>query len=87
LHFSQQSFLKSKSTTNLVTDFDFIFPIVSSQCQYDSIYSDFSRAFDFLYHVSLHIVLVPVLGMLICDPLSHQLFTQSAFAICLFVIF
>ena len=46
LHLSQQSFLKTKSTTNLVTYFDFTFPIVSSQCQFDSIYSDFGHAFD-----------------------------------------
>lgn len=39
--------------TNMATYFDFIFPTVSSQCQFDSIYSDLSHAFDCVLHPTL----------------------------------
>jgi hypothetical protein len=48
---SQHVVLKFKSTTtNLVTYLDFIFPLVSSQRQVDSIYFDLSSAFDLVSH-------------------------------------
>jgi hypothetical protein len=46
---SQHGFIKSKSIiTNLVTFLDFVSPLVCSQGQVDSIYFDFSNAFDIL---------------------------------------
>jgi hypothetical protein len=50
---NQHSFVKMKSTTNLVTYLDLISPLVSFQHQVDSIYFDFSSAFDFLPHFIL----------------------------------
>jgi hypothetical protein len=48
---SQHGFIKSKSTvTNLVTFLDFTTPRACSQGQIDSIYFDFSNAFDILPH-------------------------------------
>jgi hypothetical protein len=48
---SQHGVLKFKSTTtNLVTYLDFISPLVSSQCQVDSISFDLSSAFDLVLH-------------------------------------
>jgi hypothetical protein len=48
---NQHGFVKMKSTsTNLKTYLDFISPLVSSQRQVDSIYFDFSNAFDFVLH-------------------------------------
>jgi hypothetical protein len=52
---NQQGFIKMKSTMSLVTYLDFISPLVSSQQQADSVYFDFSIAFDFVPHsVLLH---------------------------------
>jgi hypothetical protein len=54
LNFSQHGFIKSKSTiTNLVTFLDFVTPLVRSQSQVDSIYFDFSNAYDILPHALL----------------------------------
>ena len=51
---SQHGFMKSKSTaTNLVAYLDFIAPLVHSQRQVDSIYFDFSNAFDLVSHEML----------------------------------
>jgi hypothetical protein len=52
--------LKYKSnTTNLVTYLDFIFPLVISQRQVDSIYFDLSSAFDLVAHPILLNLLKP----------------------------
>jgi hypothetical protein len=53
---NQHGFVKMKSTTtNLVTYLDFISPSVSSKHQVDSVYFDFSSAFDFVPHsIFLH---------------------------------
>jgi hypothetical protein len=51
---SQHGFMKSKSTaTNLVTSLDSIALLVYSQKQVDSIYFDFSNAFDLVPHETL----------------------------------
>jgi hypothetical protein len=51
LNSSQHGFIKSKSTvTNSVTFPDFVTPLFCSQGQTDSIYFDFSNAFDILPH-------------------------------------
>jgi hypothetical protein len=51
---NQHGFLKMKSTTtNLVTYLDFISPLVFYQRQVDSIYFDFSSAFEFFLHFIL----------------------------------
>lgn len=51
---SQHGFIKSRSTvTNLVTFLDFTAPLVCSQGQSDSIYFDFTNAFDILPHALL----------------------------------
>jgi hypothetical protein len=48
---SQHSFLKFKSaTTNSVTYLDFIFPLVRSHCQVDSVYFGLSTAPDLVSH-------------------------------------
>ena len=50
----QHGFIKSKSTvTNLVTFLDFTTPIVRSQGQIDSVFFDFTNAFDILPHALL----------------------------------
>ncbi|PNF19791.1 hypothetical protein B7P43_G14658 [Cryptotermes secundus] len=50
----QHGFIKSKSTTtNLVTFLDFVSPLVCTQGQVDSIYFDFSNAFDTVSHTLL----------------------------------
>jgi hypothetical protein len=54
LNSSQHGFIKSKSTiTNLVTFLDFVTLLVCSQGQVDSIYYDFSNAFDIFPHALL----------------------------------
>jgi hypothetical protein len=51
LNSSQHGLIKSKSTvTSLVTFLDFVTPLVCSQGQTDSIYSDISNAFDIHPH-------------------------------------
>jgi len=54
---SQYGSSKAKNTnTNLVTSFDFISPIVSSECQVISIYFDLRNTIDVLHSVLLHIL-------------------------------
>jgi hypothetical protein len=54
LNSSQHGFIKSKSTTtNLVTFLDFGTALVCSQGQVDSVYFDFSNAFDIFPHALL----------------------------------
>lgn len=48
---SQHGFIKSKSTTtNLISYLNVIVPVIESQGQTDSIYFDFSKAFDLVPH-------------------------------------
>jgi hypothetical protein len=61
---SQHGFIKSKSTiTNSVTFLDFVTPLFCSQSQTDSIYFDFSNAFEF-FHIQCFFIISAIMDYL-----------------------